>query len=131
MKKKIIYLVLIIIILILIIFISKSLSKTKTYNLSLGAEIMSNSRSELLIKGFPYNSKGQSGQYIIRNNSNIKVFDNQDNVIDFSDLKTGDIITVWYSWKIPADKIDNIEDLLSLNDNENIPNVSSIKVNEE
>ncbi|MFT4107367.1 MAG: hypothetical protein QM657_16550 [Lacrimispora sp.] len=131
MKKKMIYLVLITIILILTIIIFQDLSKTKTYDISLRAEIMSNSRNELLIKGFPDNRKGQTGQYIIRNNSQINVFDNQDNVIDFSNLKTGDIITIWYSWKIPADEIDNIEELLLLDDNKNIPNVSSIKINEE
>ena len=93
--------------------------------------IISNNGKQLVFEGFPQNPKGKRGTYIVKNSNKLDIYNDITNSkIPFESLEEGDNIVIYYQDRVQTSKIrtGDMDELLSLTDNQKISDVKSITV---
>lgn len=129
-KKHIIIIFMSIVIMIVCYF--SYINKNYTfYDVTIQGMIISNNDEQLVFEGFPQNPKGKRGTYMVKNSNKLDIYDDTTNSkIPFESLKEGDNIVIYYQDRVQTSKIrtGDMDKLLSLTDNQTIPDVKSITV---
>ena len=120
--KKYIFTVFLIVVLLTVFFLVIPPKQYLTFN----GKITLNNETELHVQGIPQNIPGLRGEYFIRKKSSIKLYDNNNNILDFSSLKTGDSVEILYTRRVKTKSLK--DNSYSLKDGSEIPSVQSITV---
>ena len=127
-KHLIIFMFIVIVIVCYFSYINKNYT---SYDVTIQGMIISNNGKQLVFEGFPQNPKGNRGTYIVINSNKLDRYNVITNSkIPFESLEEGDNIVIYYQDRVQTSKIrtGDMDELLSLTDNQKISDVKSITV---